>query len=328
MKIGILVYSKCSLWSASGPMELLIRANKAKDYFYENRASSLKFDVEFVGGDRNKVETGYNYPISYNTDIYSGKIYDLIVVPGFDHDLEETLILNKDAIEWIKFQHLNKSKIASICTGSFLLAKSGILNGRTATTHWLGVEKFEKLFPDVRLTPEKILIDNGDFLISGGATSFHNLIIYIIEKYMGRKVALGVSKLYLIGNHLETQKTFSVLTMQKEHKDKEIIKAQTYIESNFRIGISLQQLADKLCMSKRNFIRRFKKATGDTPFLYIQKVKVEEAKKMLESENRTVEEIVYEVGYEDTNAFRKLFVKHTGTSPGKYKKMFNTNCFN
>lgn len=322
MKVAILAYKNCSLWAASGCMEILLRANTVQD-FYNNNKSYNYFEIEFVCGSNQNVKTHYNIPIQCHSNIYNQKIYDLVIIPGTDANPLIILEENKDLIEWIKYQHQNKSLIVSNCTGSFLLAASGILENKTATTHWFMADLFKKKFPSIRLAIEKTIVDNESTILSSGATSYENLMIYLIEKFMGYKVALSVSKLYLIDINKDTQLSYTMLNMQKNHGDQEILKAQDFIEQNSENKLTMSQITEKVNMSTRSFIRRFKNATGDTPFQYIQKVKVENAKRILETENKTFEEIAFNLGYEDVNSFRKIFNRYVGITPSLYKKKYN-----
>ena len=322
MKIGILVYPNCSMWNVTGIMELLLRGNKVQEYFFSRQKHKTIFNVDFVASKNNKLTTNYNYPISFHSTIYDETKYDLIFVPGFDYNPIETLKENRKVIQWIEKQYLNGAEIASSCTGSILLAASGILKNKKATTHWLMSDIFKELFPDIELCSDKILIDLGKIYMSGGATSFQNLILHIIEKKMSKTVALGVSKLFLIDFHKDGQNSYATMHTHKSHTDAEISKIQLFIEENTSQKFTIDQLANESCMSRRNLMRRFKDATKHTVWQYIQKLKVEKAKKMLENEDKTFEEIVLELGYEDVNSFRKIFVKFTGIRPSLYKKRY------
>lgn len=320
MKIGIVIYPGCSMWSAMGAMELLERANKIQAYF--TKKLKPRFKIDFVASEKQAVATTFPFPVQVQNTIYRSHKFDWLIIPGFDANPDQIMLLSDKLAQWINDQYQGGTKLASICTGGFILAKAGLLNGKIATTHWLAKDYFQSAFPDVKLCIDKILIDHGNILMSGGATSFQNLIIYLIEKHMGHGVAVGVSKVYLIDMYKDTQESYMTLFNPKNHGDKEICKAQSYIESNFQNKISLDEVSGVSKLSKRTFIRRFKNATKQTPLNYIQKVKVEKAKQMLESERKTFEEIAFDLAYEDVNAFRKIFVKFTGISPRKYKERF------
>ncbi|MCG8700387.1 MAG: helix-turn-helix domain-containing protein [Bacteroidales bacterium] len=320
MKIGIVLYPYCSLWSASGCMELLDRANKAYDFFHGNDEEGVNFQVDFISSEKKSVKTTFPYLINLEHSIYNCNVkYDLIIVPGFSSETEIVMQQSNDIAKWIGEQHNNGTQVASICTGSFLLALSGVLGVRTATTHWLAKDVFKEYFPKIPLDFSKILIDYGTIMMSGSATSFHNLIIHIIEKTMGKTVAIGVSKVYLIDINRDSPGSYMNLLMFKKHNDSCILKAQKSMENSFQRKFSLDKAAEEVSLSTRTFTRRFKKATNETPLNYMHKVKVEKAKEMLECEQVTFEEIAFVMGYEDVNAFRKIFLKHAGINPTKYR---------
>jgi transcriptional regulator GlxA family with amidase domain len=321
MKVGILLYKHCSLWSAVGPMELFNRANKAQEYYYGTSKKS-KFSVDFIAGDTTEVETSFPYPVNVKYSIANHNKLDLILIPGFEAEPHEVVSNSKEIADWLKDQYLQGTMLASICTGSVLLALTGLIDHKTATTHWLLKDFFESCFPQIRLDLSKVVIDYKDILMSGSATSFQNLIVYIIEKHMGRNVATGVSKVYLIDINKDRPDSYMNLIPQKRHNDTQIKKAQRYIEENCCAKMSIDELCKQVSLSKRTFLRRFRNATNDTPLNYIHKVKIEKAKELLENERITFEEIAYSLGYEDVNAFRKIFVRQTGISPKKYKARF------
>ena len=322
MKVGILIYRHCSLWSATGPMEILQRANKTKEYYRKDYKNNTTFDVEFICSEEKGIDTSFPFSVTVKNTIFNHGSFDMILIPGFNSNPEQVIRHTKEASGWLREQYLNGTMLASICTGSVLLAASGILNGKTATTHWMLKEYFEARFPEVRLDVGKVLIDKDNLLICGSATSFHNLMVYIIEKFMGRTIAVAVSKIYVLDTNKYYLNSYANLLPLKRHSDEDILKAQKFIEENHCKKISLEQIASYLSLSKRTFLRRFKNATNETPLSYIHKVKIEKAKEMLEMDRTTFEEISFSLGYEDVNAFRKIFVRLTGISPTKYKAKF------
>lgn len=322
MKIGILLYPYCSLWSATGSFELFNRANKAYKYYNGENANNKKFEVSFVADEKNSIKTSYPFPIKAEYGFDNHPTYDLVLIPGFETEPDIVLKESHQSAEWVFKMQQKGAVVASICTGALLMLKSGLVANRTATTHWVAKAFFEHHFPEVNLDVSKTVIDYGDIMMSGSATSFQNLIIRIIERYMGREVAVGVSKIYLIDMNKDRPDSYMDLVLSKKHNDDEIIEAQDYIKENYNQKLSLEEIADNISMSKRTFIRRFKKATSETPLNYIHKVKVEKAKQILENERRTFEEISFLMGYEDVHAFRKIFVKQTGISPMRYKARY------
>jgi transcriptional regulator GlxA family with amidase domain len=248
---------------------------------------------------------------------------DLIIIPAVNGDMEKVIEINKDFLPWINKQHKNGAEVASLCVGAFLLASTGLLTGKKCATHWLGANDFRKMFPDVELVSEKIITDEHGIYSSGGATSFWNLLLYIIEKYTDRDLAITMSKYFEIEIDRYNQSSFIIFQGQKDHEDEPVKKAQEFIEKNYHERITVEQLTSLVALSRRNFERRFKKATSNTVVQYMQRVKIEAAKKGLESGRKNVNELMYEVGYNDTKAFRTVFKNITGLSPIKYKNKYN-----
>ncbi|TWI95910.1 transcriptional regulator GlxA family with amidase domain [Mucilaginibacter frigoritolerans] len=248
---------------------------------------------------------------------------DLIVIPAFSGDIESCLQLNQAYIPWIKEMFNRGAEIASLCTGAFLLASTGLLNGRSCSTHWMAADAFRQAFPDVKLQHEKIIIDEMGIYSSGGAYSFLNLMIYLVEKFCGREMAVYCSKMLEIEIERKSQSPFAIFIGQKDHEDESIKKAQLFMENNVNNKISVDQLSEMFAISRRNFERRFKKATSNTPVEYLQRVKIEAAKKSLESSRENINEVMYSVGYSDSKAFRTIFKKITGLSPVNYRNKYN-----
>jgi transcriptional regulator GlxA family with amidase domain len=213
--------------------------------------------------------------------------------------------------------------VASLCIASFFLAGTGLLKGKQCATHWTAANDFRAMFPDVHLVDDKIMTEDDGIYTSGGAYSFLNLLIYIIEKYAGRDMAIMIAKAFMIDIDRISQSPFIMFQGQKSHDDEPIKKAQEFIEHNFEEKITVDQLASMLALGRRNMERRFKKATSNTVVEYIQRVKVEAAKKNLETSRKNINEVMYEVGYSDTKAFRTIFKKITGLSPNEYKQKYN-----
>lgn len=214
-------------------------------------------------------------------------------------------------------------EVASLCTGAFLLAETGLLNGKSCTTNWIAHNEFRERYPLVKLLSNKVVSDENGIYTSGGAYSFLNLLLYLVNKYCGKEVAIWCSKLFEIDFDRTNQGEFIMFSGQKEHGDESILLAQNLIEENVKSKINIGDLADKVFLSRRSFVRRFKKATANTPLEYIQRVKIESAKKRLESSTLSIGEVMNSVGYVDDKAFRNLFKKHTGLSPIDYRSKYN-----
>ena len=247
---------------------------------------------------------------------------DLIILPAVpysDHLFND----NKELVRWMTMQYKNGAEIASMCSGAFLLASSGLLDGKTCSTHWQVAENFRTMFPEVKLQTDHLITDENGIYTNGGAYSFLNLMIYLVEKYFDRQTAIYCSKFFQIEMDRNSQSEFAIFTGQKRHGDEMVIKAQEYIEANLEEKISIEYLSSKFAVGRRNFDRRFIKATGNTPIEYAQRVKIESAKKALETSRKTINEVMYEVGYSDVKAFREVFRKITGMSPIEYKGKYN-----
>jgi transcriptional regulator GlxA family with amidase domain len=238
--------------------------------------------------------------------------------------MQEQIALNDPLIEWMKEQRIqHHTELASLCRGAFLLAATGLMHGKSCATHWITHAKFEKMFPDVHLIPEKVISEDNGIYSSGGAYSFLNLLLYIIEKYYGRETAIWCSKVSEIEFDRTDQNQFVIFRGQKDHTDKDIREIQNYIEDHYSERISVDQLAEQASTSARNFIRRFKKATNNTPIEYVQRVKIEAAKKKLESTTMNIHEVMYHCGYNDDKTFRTLFKRYAGLTPIEYRNRYN-----
>lgn len=282
------------------------------------------FYIDLVGLSREPVNNRGVFSVTPTKTIDEVKKTDLIIVSAISGNLEKEIENNKAFIPWIKQQRIeNDAEIASLCKGALLLAETGLLNGKSCATHWTAHDIFRKRYPQVNLIPEKIISEDRGIYSSGGAYSFLNFMIYIIEKYCGRETAIWCSKVAEIEFDRLGQSHFMIFSGQKEHNDEPIQKAQTYIEENFDKKLNIDELASRFAISSRSFLRRFKKATHNTPLEYIQRVKIEAAKKRLEASTDSISEVMYDIGYVDSKAFRNMFKKYTGLTPMAYRQKYN-----
>jgi transcriptional regulator GlxA family with amidase domain len=317
--ISILVPKFGILGSIEGPRQLLTGVNA----YFSSMGKPPMFQVQLVGLSKETLLAGGLYTINADKTISEISKTDLIIIPAIDGDMEKGLDENKDFIPWITKHYKAGAEVASLCIGAFLLASTGLINGRRCATHWMAANDFRRMFPDIDLVTEKVVTDEQGIYTSGGAYSYLTLILYIIEKYAGRPAAVFCAKIFAIDIDRESQSPFMMFTGQKDHEDEPIKKAQLYIEDNFQNRITVDELADKFSLSRRNLERRFKKATANTVVEYIQKVKIEAAKMSLESSRENVNEVMFKVGYTDTKAFRNTFKKITGLSPVQYRTKYN-----
>ena len=281
------------------------------------------FHVQLVG--LNKDTTMKKGLFTIHPDVMAKDLdhTDLVIIPAIFGDKKQLIEDNKEFIPWLVRQYSQGASIASLCVGAFLLAGTGLLNGRKCATHWVEAENFRTMFPDVLLVPDKIITDEQGIYTSGGAYSWLNLVLYLVEKFAGRDMSIICSKLFEIQIERNSQSAFMIFNPQKQHEDEVIRKAQDYIEKNYQERITIDQLASRLAISRRNLERRFKKVTYNSIVEYVQRVRIEAAKMSLERNRENVNEAMYKAGYTDVKAFRTIFRKYTGLSPLEYKNKYS-----
>ena len=317
--ISIIVPSEAILGSIEGPRQLLVGANA----YANSLGKPPLFRVQLVGLTMHTPLVNGMYTINADKTIDDAERPDLVIIPAMDGDIAKAIDNNAAFVPWLVRQYQAGAEVASLCLGAFLLASTGLIHGRKCATHWMAANDFKKMFPDVQLVAEKVITDEHGIYSSGGAYSYLNLILYIIEKYAGRAAAIFCAKMFQIDIDRNSQSQFIMFSGQKEHEDEPIKKAQLFIEKNFQERITVDELASMLALSRRNLERRFKKATSNTVVEYIQRVKIEAAKMSFEMSRENVNEVMYKVGYNDTKAFRTTFKKITGLSPVQYKSKYN-----
>jgi len=243
---------------------------------------------------------------------------DLIIISAEDlATLEPT---SRRTSPWLLKHYKAGSTLASVCTGAFLLAETGLLNGKRATTHWGFAELFRKRYPRVDLRPESLITDEGTLICGGGVFSYFDLSLYLVEKYCGFEIAAQCGKSLLLDLGRTSQVPYAIFEFQKQHKDNQILRAQTFVEKNFARPVNMDDLAARVGMSLRNFKRRFRSATGDSPLTYVQRFRVEAAKRLFENTHKSISEVCYQIGYEDIGFFRRIFKRYVGIAPHEYRK--------
>lgn len=291
--------------------------------FLADRGEDRLFEIQLVGIDRDAILYDGFARVSPDRSILEEFSTDLIIIPAVNGDFDEVIAANKEFLPWIRRQYHRGGEVSSLCVGAFLLAATGLLEGKKCSTHWQAEHVFRKMFPDVELVSDKIITDENGIYSSGGANSFWNLLLYLVEKYTDREMAIFCAKYFAIEIDRFSQSPFIMFRGQRDHLDEEIKRAQDYIEKNFQDRISVDQLATLCTMGRRSFERRFKKATSNTVSEYIQRVKIEAAKKGFETSRKNINEVMSEVGYADNKAFRTIFKRKTGLSPVEYRNKYN-----
>ena len=308
-----------NLSSIVGAYKIFTRAN---EYWVKAGRAEL-FRIQLAG--ISKVVNFYEglFVVKPHTNIEAISKTDLIIIPSLNHNYEDAVKRNQPLIDWIRSQYETGAEVASICTGAFILASSGLLDGKNCATHWAAADNFKLMFPLVNLQPDQLITDENGIYTNGGAYSFLNLMIYLVEKYYNRQTAIFCSKVFQIEMDRQSQSAFTIFTGQKKHDDEMVKLAQAYIEDKLDEKISVEHLSSHFSVGRRNFDRRFIKATGNTPVEYAQRVKVESAKKTFETSRKTINEVMYAVGYSDVKAFREVFRRITGMSPLAYRAKYN-----
>jgi len=295
----------------------------AVNEFYKSAGHQPFFKIQLVGLTKEvKLNDGL-FSVHPDVLMKDVKKTDLIIIPAIGGDVKLAIKKNKEFLPWIAQQYKAGAEVASLCIGSFILASTGLMKGKECSTHWLFANDFKDMFPDVILVDDKIVTAQNGLYSSGGATSYWTLLLYLVEKYTSREMSIMASKFFLLEMGRNSQSPFVMFRGQKDHEDTEIVQAQEYIEKHYQAKLTVDELADKYGIGRRTFERRFKKATSNTVVEYMQRVKMEAAKKQLESGRKTVSEVMHDVGYTDTKAFRDVFKKVTGMSPVDYRVKYN-----
>lgn len=326
--ISVVIYNNVLFTAVSNTVALLMSANEAA----LKRAMPMPFEIELIGAGTKVVQSVL--PIQFNCTRTLTEVpgTDVIIIPPMNIGTELVVSFlddNVELVEWIKDKYVDKSEVISLCTGAYFLAESGLLDGLPATSHWGVMEDLVNRYPKIVFKPDHVVTHSKAIITGGGGFSSLNAMLYFIEKNCSKEIAIELSKFYALDYGRTSQNIFSVFSGQRLHDDQDIHKAQSYIEEQIKGEISVEQIADHVNMSKRNFIRRFKNATRLNPVEYIQRTKIEVAKKALELGNANIADVTYSIGYNDLKTFRSLFKKITGLTPldyrNKYKSQFESS---
>jgi transcriptional regulator GlxA family with amidase domain len=317
-KVSVLVTNKALIAPIGNARYMFGLVNE----FLKNSGSKPLFEVRLVGASP-KVELDDGlYTINVDDVLEDVNKTNLIIIPPLSGAMEPAVASNMEYVSWLKKQYSNGAEIASLCVGAFLLAETGLLNGIQCSTHWNTINEFKKRYPEVNLVDYKIITDYKGLYTSGGANSYWNLLIYLVQKFTNRDIAVRTSKYFEVELDRDNQSPFIIFEGYKLHTDEIILQAQEFIEENYETPITIGRLCEQFNMSRRTFERRFKVATQQTLIEYLQKIRVEAAKKLLEHSMHTISEVMDGVGYKDPKAFRDIFKKITGTTPLVYKTKY------
>jgi transcriptional regulator GlxA family with amidase domain len=323
VSVAVIAPAETASITMAGLFDVIGKADRAFGALQGRPGRDLVFDISLVSLDGQPVR--YHDRVTVTADIGAGSVddVDLVVVPGLDDDLEPSFALNSAWAPWIAQWHQQGAVVASSCSGAFLLAEAGILDGRTATTHWMYADEMQRRFPTVRVAPERLLIDHGDVITSGGATTFLDLAIYLVERFAGRERANAAARVLLIDGARTSQLPYVTLgAVHRDHDDDLIHRAQDLIDADLSDLLRIASIASQVGLSSRTLARRFQDTLGQAPQAYIQLRRIDAALRLLETTDSPVSNICRQVGYRDPTAFRRAFRHHTGLSPSEYRNRY------
>jgi len=318
MRISVFVPEFGVIEAVTPPYRSFLTANEFLTAFGKKPI----FEVEYVGLNEYVPANNGEYTIKTDRLLKDVTTTDLLFIPPTFGDTSKGIIANAEAIPYFKQLHRNGSSLASLCVGAFLLAETGLLNGKKCSTHWAHINEFRERYPDVEVEDGAIITEHDNIYSSGGASSLWNLILYLIEKFADREIAVMIAKYFALDIGRDSQSQFAIFRGQRNHGDADIQIVQDYIEKHYDDKITIEKLASLINTGRRTFERRFKVATNNTPVGYIQRVRIEAAKLSFEGSRKNISEIIFNVGYTDTKAFRDIFKKITGLTPIEYRDKF------
>ena len=285
-----------------------------------------RFRVTVVSLGRDRFNCGNGIPVEPGATIADVTRADIVILPELWLGPDEHLAGRYPAvIDWIRARYEDGACVYSACSGALMLAETGLLNGREATSHWGYQDLFRRQYPDVRFRPEPNLCfadPTGRIVTAGGTTSWHDLALHIISRHVSPGEALRIAKVYLLKWHEEGQLPYEPLVREQPHSDAAVRACEQWLREHFREPGAVARVVEHARIPERTLKRRFKRATGLALIDYLQNLRIEEAKRLLESSDRPVDEIVFEVGYEDASFFRRLFRRRTGVAPAQYRRVF------
>ena len=284
------------------------------------------FRVENVGLNRGLSPAASGLPVQVHASIGEVAETDLVIIPS-------VLVAGGDwvtgrhpeVVQWLRTVHGRGATLCSACSGLLLLAETGLLSGKEATMHWAYEPTFRRNFPDVQLRPEEVLVTAGErqeFVMSGAAMVWHDLVLYLIERYVGAAAAQSIARFFAMRWHDDGQAPYISFAPSTGHGDAAVADAQVWLERNFSIANPVDEMVGRSGVPERTFKRRFTQATGIAPLDYVQRLRVEFAKRRLEQSDAAIDEISWAVGYEDPAFFRRLFARITGVAPGVYRRRY------
>ncbi|WP_276496246.1 GlxA family transcriptional regulator [Pontibacter litorisediminis] len=317
--VSILVPESSVLQAIADPRYLFAAVNQ----FLTAAGKAPLFHVQLVGFT-SEIELNHGtFTVHADKELKDVPQTDLVIIPALAGDMASAVAANQNLVPWIVAQYHRGAEVASLCVGAFLLASTGLLAGKKCSTHWGFINEFRQMFPDVEVVDGSIVTEENRLYSSGGANSYWNLLLHLVEKYTDRETAILASKYFAIDIDRNSQAAFALFQGQKAHHDAAVRAAQKYIENNYSDKLTVDQLAEKVAIGRRSFERRFLKATNNTVLEYMQRIRIEAAKRSLETSSKNINEVMFDVGYTDTKAFRTIFKRITGLTPIEYRNKYS-----
>jgi transcriptional regulator GlxA family with amidase domain len=312
--------------TAIAPIEIFHSAGVVWNWLHGD-ALQPRFRVRTASIDGRKVNAAGSLGLTPDCAINDIRHTDIIIVSAPGWDVLDIIAKNTGLLPWLRKWNSRGAYIAGACTGVAFLAESGILNGRKATTHWGVADIFRKRYPKIQWQTDQFVTEDGRLFCSGGVYASIDLSLYLVEKFCGHEVAIQCAKSLLLSMPRGRQSGYSVVQLSRPHSDDKIRQTEEYLQQHYDSNVSIDSLAERVGMGPRNFIRRFKAATGRVPGAYIQTLRVSAAKELLENGASSIQAVSSRIGYEDIGFFRNLFKRHTGMTPGEYRDRFSQMTF-
>lgn len=322
LTIAILAVPKCILSTVTGPVDIFSMANQIAAQSRPTMSEPFCNPV-LVSADGGPVVgfNGISIPAHYS--FAECPRPDIILVPGVYNGVDQ-LLEARAVIDWVRERHARGCCVCSVCAGAFVLAEAGIVTGREVTTHWVLEDRFRQRYADVPLHIEAMLVDGGDYVCAGGVSAYADLCLHLLARFGSVELATLCRKILLLDPVRTSQVPYRVTSQRLTHGDRVVAAVQTWLKDHFAEDVSIPALARMVNVGERTLLRRFRKALGETPSAYVQRLRIEEARRLLENSALGIDEVTRKVGYDDVSSFRRLFRDHTSLTPTQYRKRFGS----
>lgn len=326
VRISLLALPETTPAAVYGLYEILSSVGSIWNRLTGQRTDARRVVPRIVARQRHQFACSMGTPIAPHATLAEATTSDVVIVTDLALPLDDGAPGRwTEEMAWVRERLQGGATVCSVCTGSIFLAEAGLLDGKDAASHWIAADIFRDRYPAVRFRPERIICDttaDGRLITTGGASSWEDLALHLIARYSGKEEAMRIARVFLLGDRSDGQLPFASMAKPRRHEDAAIGRCQVWIADNYALANPVSRMVAESGLPERTFKRRFKSATGYTPVDYVQSLRVEEAKQMLEETDDATEVIAVMVGYEDPAFFRRLFRRHTGITPAQYRQRF------